>query len=537
MKLDRVNRRSFLVGSGVSLAVPLLPSLFASSAVAGPAANKPNPAKPRRFIAVKSYSTQRVVDWYPRFSGGDYKTRPFDPKVPKADGSTIANRRLEVSSGRHSDGREYYGSWAPLSELARGGSVSNILGPKFNPFLSKLSLLRGMDFMPECNHNDGGMLGNYAGSIVRFPKIDHWPTIDQVLAFSKKVYPTSPIGPRSLHLSMGNRNTCSFTDNGIKGSPVVQVQAHTNPLTAFRDVFGAVDPKTRAESKKLVDLVLEDYRDLRDEPALSSDDRHTLETHMTFLSEVEQRLNAVPRADCKAPNEPQSIELTGIEANDVLVAKDLMVDIALAAIRCDVTRVVTFDVYKAIGPKMGANGEDLGYVHSGVKDPRDWHERAHEFGRPESDRQVRAINQWIADEVVGKFLAALDVQEDAGETYLDRSVLFWGNEIAENHSNWSVPALLAGSAGGALRTGRYLDYIDWERPAKYQLEDAPIVEGVPHNRLLVALLQAFGLTKAEYERPTQAGYGSYRTDGKDPNVHAIDYDEKQFGEPVPGLLT
>src|SRR4030095_4466210 len=136
-----------------------------------------------------------------------------------------------------------------------------------------------------------------------------------------------------------------------------------------------------------------------------------------------------------------------------------MIDLAVAAVRCDLTRIVTFDVWKAIARGAGPGGEDLGYSHSGIKDPRDWHQRAHEFGQPEADRQVVAINQWIAGEFFGRLLAALDQEEEGGETYLYRSAVVWGNELGMNHSNWSVPALLAGQLGGRLRTGQYVDYI------------------------------------------------------------------------------
>jgi hypothetical protein len=216
---------------------------------------------------------------------------------------------------------------------------------------------------------------------------------------------------------------------------------------------------------------------------------------------------------------------------------ELMLEIAIAAIRCDLTRIVTFDVWKAIGRRAGPDGLDLGYAHSSAKDARDWHERAHEFGRKDADRQIRAINQWIANEVFARVLRGLAIEEADGETYLDRSVVFWGNELGMNHMNYSVPALLAGRAGGRLKTGRYVDYIDWDQPLKLTQEHAPVIEGVPHNRLLVGLLHAFGLRKEDYERAGQPGYGSYKTTGKSPTEHAIDYDAARYADPLPGLLT
>ena len=88
---------------------------------------------------------------------------------------------------------------------------------------------RGLDFLPDTNHNDGGMLGDYAGGSIsdQVDNIERWPTIDQVLAQSDKFYPNTPAGGRSLHLSPGRSNTFSFTAEGD------QVIADTDPKVAF----------------------------------------------------------------------------------------------------------------------------------------------------------------------------------------------------------------------------------------------------------------------------------------------------------------
>lgn len=115
------------------------------------------------------------------------------------------------------------------------------------------------------------------------------------------------------------------------------------------------------------------------------------------------------------------------------------------------------------------------------------------------------------------------------------SLILWGNELGIDHYDYSVPTLLAGGAGGAVRTGRYIDYIDWRRPIVRVEQDGPMIEGVPYNRLLVSILQAMGLTPADYVRDGQPGYGSYAQYGKDARSFAVDYDASQHGLPLPGL--
>jgi hypothetical protein len=531
MKLVSTSRRCFLRGAcGAWLALPLLPSLFASPAGARSA------EKPLRFVAIKSYSSQRVVDWYPRFAGRGYRARPFQPGDGKADGSTICPDRLARASGRHADGRAYYASRARLADLARAGQLSNILGPRLNPYLDQLLLLRGLDFMPDTSHNAGGMLGNYAGGTQPQAGIEPWPTLDQTLAFSPRFYRQAPLGPRSLHLSLGQTNTFSFTHNGVADGNVSQVLAHTSPRSAFREVFGEATPEARARQKTLVDLVLDDYRSTVNDPRLSRADRTSLERHVALLHDLQASLSRPLRASCRAPEAPKpeafKPEEGSLEAADIRERVRRFIELAVCALRCDLTRVVTFDVWQAVARDAGGEG----YAHSSAKGPRDWHEHVHQWGVPRSDAIVRAINQWIAEDVFATLLQALAESEEEGETLLDRSLVFWGNELGMNHHNYSVPALCAGSAGGRLRTGQYVDYIDWDRPLRGTQENAPIIEGVPHNRWLVTLLSAFGLQPRDYERPGQPGYGCYKTVGKSPADYPIDYDASAYGAPLPGLL-
>jgi hypothetical protein len=528
------SRRRFLRGAGGALlALPTLASLasLASSSLARAAEPRP----PRRFFAIKSYSTQRVVDWYPRFSGAGYQARPFAPGNGKQDGTTICPERLEAPHARRRDGRLCVGGRAPLIELARPGRLSRVLGPRLQRHLPELLLIRGADFMPDTSHNDGGMLGNYAGADERRAGVESWATIDQVLAFSRHVYPTPPPGPRSLHLSLGKTNTCSFTDNGVRDADIVQVQAHTDPRTAFYEVFGQSEPSARRRQRTLVDQVLEDLHRLDRDPRLAAEDRRSLGQHVALVHELEASLLAEPSARCEAPASPEAAG--ELEAAALARTTAALLEIALGALRCDRTRVVTLDVWQAVGRGAGPGAEDLAYAHNSAKGPRDWHERVHEFGRPEADRQVLAINQWIADDVFARVLDGLAASRSGGRALLDDTLVFWGNELGMNHHNYSVPALLAGNLQGRLRTGQYLDFIDWEAPLASTQENGPIVEGVPHNRLLVTLLQAFGLRPHEYERFGRPGYGSYSTVGKSSRDFAIDYDASRHGDVLPGVLT
>ena len=171
---------------------------------------------------------------------------------------------------------------------------------------------------------------------------------------------------------------------------------------------------------------------------------------------------------------------------------------------CDRTRVITIGVHKALGPGPdSANSTLVGHYHSEDASGGTWHGLAHDWSNANSRRMLKGINAWIASEVFAKLLTKLDVPEMGGTTYLDNSLVYWGNELGFNHIAYSVPCLLAGSAGGFIKPGRYLDYIDWDGRAYFSQEDGNVIKGIPHNQFLVTALQAMGLAPADYETRRQ----------------------------------
>ena len=542
MKIESRSRRMFLQGAGGTLlALPFLESLLPRQAAAAIG------AQPLRFIVMHSYNGQLNADWYPTHAINGYKVR--DSSYPEGnfrDGTTILTRTLSESSGRHpaAGGPSYYGTWAPLSEFAATG-VSDILDKRLNPYLEKLLLIRGLDFLPDTNHNWGGVLGNFhSGQHADKSKVKEVATIDQVLAWSPKFYPSTPAGTRALHLSPGRPNTISHTHYGKVGGPIERVTAHLDPLTAFQEAFpnptgGGGSGAPTDPSVGLVDRVYEDYRRVLQDRRLGRQDKENLQRHVDLIAELQGKLRASTTQPSCSPQRPASSVIDRVEdVASIRRTYSLMLDVITAAIRCGQTKIATLDISKAISPGTGANGTDEGFVQrgGGERDPLDWHWSAHQLDISNNYDRLQAINRWIAQELFVPLLQRLDVEESNGKTFLDNSIVFWGNELGvPTHHNWSVPVLLAGSAGGYLQTGRYIDYVDWNMPGgggwSAGGKPAPIVEGVPYNRLLVTLLQAFGLSPSDYE-DGEPGYGSFVTAGKS---SAIDYDLTTVGSILPSI--
>jgi hypothetical protein len=542
VKIQRLKRRMFLHGAGGALlALPWLPSLAPREVQAQTS------GAPRRFVAIKSYSTQNIRDFYPSRAVSGYTLRDYGGDESgggngKEDGTLALSRQLAESSGRHSNGNAYTGSWAPLADFADGG-ISNILSEDLAPFYDKMLLLRGLDYLPDTNHNDGGILGNYAGGSIsdQASSLREFQTIDQVLAYSSKFYPTVPRGTRSLHLSPGRSNTFSYTRSGNASGSIEQMNADTNPRAVFdrlfQDFTGEAPTPGVNPNLALIDRVIEDYRSVRESSRLSRADKDALEQHVSFMTELQARLEAPPVSGCTAPTAPPSVPNQGVSVSTLRESYGLMIDLLVAAIRCDLTRIVTLDVYKAIGM---SGGDEAGFEHScasceGSPNPTDWHRAAHDWDQLDQRAKVISINEWIAREVFKPILEKLDVDQGDGTSYLDSSVVLWGNELGMNHLNYSVPTVLAGSAGGYLKTGRYIDYIDWNRSVKFSQHNGMVIEGVPYNRLLVTLLQAYGLEPEDYEEEAGEGYGDISTAGKPSDAFAVDYDFGQVGNVLPDI--
>lgn len=537
---SKQSRRVFLRGAGgVAVALPLLESLFPKKLAAQ------GIAPPKRFIAFKSFSTQLIKKWYPSFEGNGYALKDSVYDGSKADGTTLLTDPL--------GGGPY--TQAPLSDLMTDAGLSPILGPKLNPFVDKLTLIRGLDFLPSVNHNYGGLLGNFASCTAATPcdadELDQVPTIDQVMAYSPKFYAGTP-AQRYLHITQGVVDSMSYSDMGTGGS-VGQLQARTNPRDAFNDLFAGFQPEpadgTAAPATGpdpdalLVDRVMDQYRELRKSPRLSADDKMKLDQHINLLAEIESKLGGGGVAgggatlSCALPLEPESLENnSGTDPSDITTKWDLFLDIVAAAIACDRTRIITMGVHKALGPGPDPNDSTLvGHYHSEDASGGTWHGLAHDWDNENSRRMLEGINSWIANELFAKLLEKLDVQETESSTILDNSLVFWGNELGFNHIAYSVPCLLAGSAGGFIQTGRYLDYIDWDGQSYFSQEDGNVIKGIPHNRFLVTALQAMGLSPEDYERGGEPGYGSTSVNGRDPSLWPTDYDLSKVGEILPGI--
>jgi hypothetical protein len=155
-----------------------------------------------------------------------------------------------------------------------------------------------------------------------------------------------------------------------------------------------------------------------------------------------------------------------------LQAGQLQMDLAAAALACDQTRILTFQW-------SYSESEHLFQFLNNIQGNH--HAISHDFASSGVNYDAyNAIQSWYCQQFA-YFLAKLDSYKEGDRTLLDNTVVFWATEIGEStqHDLMMMPYVLAGSAGGKLKTGRFLDMSSSRKD---------------NNQLLVSLGQMMGAT-------------------------------------------
>ena len=259
-----------------------------------------------------------------------------------------------------------------------------------------------------------------------------------------------------------------------------------DPYGVDDDIFGnlTADPaelaKQRALRKSAIDFVKDDIAKL--EARMPAADKPKLEAHLDAVRSVEKKLD--PKGQLGGYCAPVTLgdKIDPTAAKNYPMVGELMMDLLVMAMACDTTRVAGLQWSKSVsGVLMDWLGVDVGH-----------HELSHK-GDSDSDAisKITKINTWYAKQLA-YLLGKLDAIPEGEGTLLDNTVVLWCNELGRgnSHTRKKIPWVLAGSAGGHFKTGRYLQFED----------------GTPHNKLHVSLQNAFGIDSDSFGN-TQFGTG------------------------------
>ncbi|MCE9532573.1 MAG: DUF1552 domain-containing protein, partial [Planctomycetes bacterium] len=177
---------------------------------------------------------------------------------------------------------------------------------------------------------------------------------------------------------------------------------------------------------------------------LGADDRRRMDEYLSAIREIERRIEraasfpAVPRPDLTIQ--------AGIP-RDYQEHCRLMCDLIVLAFQSDITRICTFALANELS--------DLSYPADGIREGHHGITHQGERGYP----QLTLVNRLHLRQMAYLLGRLKSVREGSG-TLLDRCLIAYGSALSDGgaHSNSNLPILLAGSAGGTVRTGRHIRY-------------------------------------------------------------------------------
>ncbi len=309
------------------------------------------------------------------------------------------------------------------------------------------------------------------------------PSVEQEV-----VRKTKP-GTRFPSLELGVQAGAAGTAWGYMSyrGPNVPLPPDNSPKSVYDRIFSdlliagqdnTVATQLRRDRKTVLDAVLKNYKILS--PKLGTEDRHKVEAHLSTVDELQQRLSApgndvpVSAEACVRPTVPAF----DYKANDNFPKVGLaQMDLLTMAFACDLTRVASMQWENSVG----------GTRFSWLGASRGHHDLSHDpDSTADSKEMLTKINIWFSEQLAVLIDKLKAVKEGDG-TLFDSTMILWVNELSRGnaHSHPDMPFLLAGSAGGAIRTGRFLKYTGT----------------VSHNNLLVSVLNAYGVDTRTFGNP------------------------------------
>jgi len=260
------------------------------------------------------------------------------------------------------------------------------------------------------------------------------------------------------------------------------IPTEPDPAVMFARLFkdagqnlGTADlAKLQARRKSVMDAVLGNLTSMQ--TRVSKSDKLKIDSHLAAVRSVEQRLagsgTAGPMAtgSCTPPTLPAT-KLEPLVNDNYPAISRLQLDMMTIALACDMTRVASM--------LWSSASSDIRFTWIGIKTGH--HTISHDTGAT-ARTQMTQIHTWYSGELA-YLMDKLKAVQEGGATLLDNTLIVWGNELADGaaHSQQPIPVVMAGHAGGVLKTGRYVDF------GKKK-----------HNPLLVSICNLMGLPDTKF---------------------------------------
>ena len=331
--------------------------------------------------------------------------------------------------------------------------LGKVLQP-LTPWRQKLTFVRGL-YNPEALKGNihSSQTGNLltGAPVAAGGKIRSGTSIDQLLAQRlgrQTKLPSLVLGCEKSISSVHKNYSMLYSSHISWSSPTAPTPLEVYPALAFDRLFKANGEATGDAS--VLDAVLTQAKRIRSR--ISNLDRHKLDEYLASVRSVEQRIERAGqegqlqgwRPTLQKPDRDRPAD--GIP-QDIDQHMRLMCDILVLAFQTDTTRFCTL--------KLNNDHSSLRFPNLGIS-----HIIHHMLSHQESENWLK-VNQYFVSHVAYVAKRLNEIQE--GErTLLDNSVILFCSSMLTGggHDASQLPVVLLGQAGGQLKSGRTLDYLD-----------------------------------------------------------------------------
>ncbi len=436
------SRRMFLRGlGGFALPIPFLSSLVSRSAAAASSASL------IRYVQLTSQNGVNPEDFFPSF-GADVKI------------SESAAYRLLTSTGTQ--------------------DISRNLGRPFTALKSKINIIKGLDIqlpgsgdlfhsrttMSTASSQDRSYEGEKG-----FPY-----SIDMVLGASNSFNPVPSLMPEgALRLGVGSSDQSPSIYGRQRPEYYLDPSALLNSLNRIGSGTNVTDPKLIARNNRAVttiDLVMEDYKRIANSRKLASQERTNLENFIELSHTTQKRIQLMSLN--RTAGKCGGVE---IHSGNSTLTYQTYFDLITMAFACGASKIASV-VVEPKDPEFRFSNAQHGQVHAMVA-------------------RWRASRDWVYARQADLITSLDRLTDSDGRSLLYNSVVLSCPNMAKpSHGLDNMPVLMAGNAGGSLKTGYYLD-----------------LKG-RYNDVLITVFKALGVPPSEYEKyGSGKGFGAYVDSG------------------------
>lgn len=329
--------------------------------------------------------------------------------------------------------------------------LGKVLAP-LDPVKEKLTFIRGLFNAEALKGNiHSSQTGNLLSGapLASGGEIRSGTSIDQLIAqrygHSTKV-PSLVLGCEKSNPSVHKNYSMLYSSHISWSSPTTPTPLELYPSLAFDRMF---KDEVQRGDKSVLDAVLEDAQNFR--KGISTADQRKLDEYLESVREIEARIEKAGkrgelqgwRPTLDKPNMARPAE--GIP-QDIGEHMRLMCDILVLGFQTDTTRVCTL--------KLNNDHSSLRFPNLNV----DY--MIHHLLSHSDTADWLKVNQFFLEQLA-YISKKLDSIQEGERTALDNSMLLYcSSMLTGNHEANNLPVVLVGGAGGKLKGGRVLDYIN-----------------------------------------------------------------------------